>query len=181
MPGGAHHTFPTPARIAIVDFEVRSARPEDVASILDVAHRAWHQAHAPIVGQEAVDAFLEEYYEPDSFRTWIADEDAVVLVAEAEESGVVGYAFGNPTDDASTFALAHVYVAPDRWGEGIGARLLERVEREATRRDYDRLTLGVLAENDRAIGFYESGGFERTDEFYDDRLDTRGFTYEKEL
>lgn len=56
--------------------------------------------------------------------------------------------------------LQSLYVLPERWGEGVGTRLLEAgIDRLPP--DRERLHLGVHEANDRAIGFYESRGFER--------------------
>lgn len=70
---------------------------------------------------------------------------------------------------------------PDRWGEGIGRRLLERAEAAVDDRGGDRMELGVMADNDRASAFYATAGFDRVDEFYDQRLDTPGYTSAKGL
>lgn len=38
-----------------------------------------------------------------------------------------------------------------------------------------------MAENERAVNFYESAGYGREDEFYDDQIDTHGYTYAKPI
>ena len=50
--------------------------------------------------------------------------------------------------------LNHLYIAPDRWGWGLGNRLLE-----AARSDLDHLQLWVFEENTRARHFYSEHGF----------------------
>lgn len=164
-----------------MDVELRPAREADVGGIQRVADAAWHAAHAPIVGEAAVEAFLEDFYDAETFRT-LLDRDEALLDVAVDGDAVVGFAAAAPTeDDRRTYHLSRIYVDPDRWGEGVGGRLLERVERLAADRGADRLTLGVMAENERAVGFYQAAGYERTDDFYDDRLDTPGYTFEKEL
>ena len=76
---------------------------------------------------------------------------------------MAGFAHAGPNpEDEGVAELLRLYVRPERWGEGIGGRLLAAVEEELT--DYDRLTLSVLAENGVGIGFYEKRGFEREGE-----------------
>lgn len=144
-----------------------------------VADRAWHAAHAPIVGEAVAEAFLEEYYDAETFREHVADEASILLVAVEDE--VVGFALAGPTDEDETFGLSRIYVDPGRWGEGIGRRLLDRVEAAVADRGGRRISLGVMAENDRAVEFYEAAGYERTGAFRDDRIDTEAYTYAKEL
>jgi len=185
---------------------VRDATGADVPAIRAVAERAWRAAHEPIVGTDAVDAFLAEFYDADSFHERVGRADRFLRVAVAAGSGdrvggvdapagdgaaagsgggdadVVGYTLSLPDDDdPGVFHLAHIYVDPDRWGEGVGRTLLGDVETLAREQGADRLRLGVLAGNDRAVSFYERAGFERVDTGHDDRLAAANHTYEKRL
>jgi ribosomal protein S18 acetylase RimI-like enzyme len=163
-----------------MNIEIRSATPTDIDGIQRVANRAWHSAHGPIVGENTVDEFLEEYYDAESFRSLIENDDSIFDVAV--DSDVVGFVSAGPAGDGSTtFNLGRIYVLPDRWGEGIGQRLLVHTERKIEQRGGERIKLGVMAENERAVNFYESAGFQREGEFYDDRIDTYSYNYVKTI
>ena len=162
--------------------DVRAAGPADLEAISEVAEAAWGAAHEPIVGPGAVESFLEEHYDRDSFEPYLSADRPLLAVAEDEPRGVVGFVSASPDDDsAERFNLGRLYVHPDRWGEGFGRRLLAHAESAIAERGGERVSLGVMAENDRAVGFYESAGYERVDGFYDGRLDAEGYTYEKGL
>ena len=150
----------------------------DATSVRRVADAAWHDAHDDIVGPEAVEGFLEEYYDPTDLRERYANADGVTFVAE-DGGRVVGYATGVP--DENGYTLGSLYVHPDRQGEGIGGKLLNRVETTARTDGYDTLDLVVMAENDAAVGFYEAVGFERVDDHYDPNFDVDGYVYEKSV
>jgi len=156
---------------------VRVATPEDAPGVRRVADAAWHDAHAPIVGEEAVEAFLAEYYDVEGLRARYRNGDSTTFVAEDEE--IVGYATGVPAEDA--YDLGSIYVHPERQGEGVGSRLLAEVEARARDEDYDTLRLVVMADNDAARGFYEARGFEHTADDYDPDLDVENCVYEKPL
>jgi Acetyltransferases len=143
-----------------------------------VARTAWYAAHEAIVGEENVEQFLTEYYSHDALTERL-DADGPFLVAD--EPDVVGFAVAGPAEEPSTFVLDRIYVHPDRWGEGIGGRLLRTVERRAEDRDGERVRLGVIAENDRAVGFYEAAGYERVGEYNDERIGTTVYRYERRL
>lgn len=163
-----------------MDVEVRPAEYADIERIREVARRAWESAHEPIVGGDAVERFLTAYYDAESFRARIDREEAILDVAAA--SDVVGYVLASPDGEAAaTFDLSQIYVAPSRWGDGVGRTLLEHLERRVRDRGGSRVRLGVMAENDRAVRFYEAAGYRRTGEFYDDRIDAHGYTYAKDL
>ncbi len=62
-----------------------------------------------------------------------------------------------------TAFLDLIYVAPDRWGEGIGGLVLDRVIAEAAERGSGRLVLWTHEEdNERAQRLYAGRGFRRS-------------------
>lgn len=161
--------------------DVRQGLPDHVPGIKRVARRAWYAAHAPIIGPGTVEDFLAEHYDEASLESAIRDEDAILDVAVDDSGTVVGFVSATPTDEVATFALNRVYVHPDRWGEGVGRSLLTEVERAIDESGGDRIRLAVMAENDRAVAFYEAAGYDLIEEFYDDRIETRSYRYAKDL
>lgn len=161
--------------------ELRPARHADVAAVRSVATAAWQAAHESIIGADTVESFLAEHYDVESVRARVDHDDALFPVAVRDDA-VVGFALAGPTDaDDGVYALSQLYVSPDCWGAGIGSRLLDAVEERVAAAGGVRISLDVMAGNDRAIGFYESAGYRRTDESYDERIDATAYTYEKAL
>ena len=76
------------------------------------------------------------------------------------ESTVVGFASAERTW-ADEVELHTIYVHPDRWGEGVGAALLDEVAAWARAEGADRIACGVLADNAVGVGFFEAVGFRR--------------------
>jgi ribosomal protein S18 acetylase RimI-like enzyme len=138
--------------------EVRPAEHADIEALQRIAEEAWHAAHAPIVGAATVEAFLAEFYDADSFRDRIEAPDRHLLVAA--DDAPVGFACA-VASDGETFDLGMCYVAPARWGEGIGGRLLDHIEDRVVARGGSRIELGVMAGNVRARGFYEAAELDR--------------------
>ncbi len=79
-----------------------------------------------------------------------------VLAEEGDE--VVGYA-GLCAYDHEAYVQT-IGVRTDRWGQGLGTRLLEALLREAARRGNDEIVLEVRADNDRAQRLYRRYGFD---------------------
>jgi len=173
--------------------DVREATAGDVQAVQRVASAAWYAAHADIAGEAVVEEFLEEYYSTERLREDVASQSRLFLVAaddepaeegdgEVDGDAVLGFALALPADDdPGVFALGRIYVHPDSWGQGVGSRLLDRVESHVRAQSGSCLRLGVMAENERAVGFYESRGFERVEADHDDRLDVRRYVYAKDL
>ncbi len=139
--------------------EFRTATPADAVAVQRVAREAWHAVHAPIIGVDAVEDMLTEWYDRDDLETAIRDDDATMILAVEEE--VIGFAEGGPSEDGPADAVVgRLYVHPDRWRAGIGTELLSRLFADLRTRNYDSVWLAVMAENDVAHGFYEKHGFE---------------------
>lgn len=149
--------------------EIRDAEPSDAAAIAAVARESWHAAYDDILGAETVESTVDEWYGDDSLREQIREaadaEGACFLVAD--DDGVVGFANAGPSrdwasdpDDPDAF-FSRLYVAPERWGEGVGTELTAHVVRRLREAGHERVWLEVFDENDRGRTFYESLGFER--------------------
>lgn len=121
-------------------------------------------------------------------RGHIENPTAFLFVAEGAE-GVVGIAVGMQglAEDGAgppIRDLCHVgavFVAPGRWGEGLGRALVDAVLSEARSRGYGRAQLWTHAGNRRAHRLYENRGFHRTGREKEDDLDETIVHYERVL
>ncbi len=139
---------------------LRPGGPEDFEAALavvraaDTARLAGHDA--PAVVGERTRAHLEN---PDSFLT-VAEVGGEVVGMALGSQGLSDDGAGPPIE-----GLCHVgavFVSPERWGAGIGGRLVDRVLEEARARGYTRAQLWTHADNPRARRLYEHRGFRHT-------------------
>jgi ribosomal-protein-alanine N-acetyltransferase len=79
------------------------------------------------------------------------------VVAEGEDSGILGYAVC--WNVAGESHLLNIAVAPARRGAGIGRGLLRECIRRGARAGSTRIHLEVRAENGEALRLYRSEGF----------------------
>jgi drug/metabolite transporter (DMT)-like permease/GNAT superfamily N-acetyltransferase len=61
--------------------------------------------------------------------------------------------------------VKRMYVAPDARGHGLGRRMLERLEQEASGLGYTRLRLDTGAQLTEAMGLYRSAGYQEIDDY----------------
>jgi GNAT superfamily N-acetyltransferase len=111
---------------------------------------------APAIADVFLDSFHATYDFPlahadDEVRGWVRDDmvatrETWVAIDDTEVVGLMVVAPGH---------LEHLYVAPNRLGQGIGGQLLGH----AKRRSPDGLSLWTFQVNDRARRFYERRGF----------------------
>ncbi len=147
--------------------DVREVVPADAASIREVARESWLAAYDEVLDRETISKTVDDWYAVDDLERSIVEArdraGATFLVADADDEGVVGFAHARPWQDDPTVAyLIRIYVRPDLWDEGIGHRLLERLEADLEGA-FDRLRLVVLADNDVGVSFYEATGFDRVE------------------
>jgi GNAT superfamily N-acetyltransferase len=139
---------------------VRRGGPADFGSAVEVWRaaneaRLGGRASPPTVQLERLHAALRE---PDSFL-FVADDGDISGMAVGMQ-GLADDGAGPPIGD-----LCHVgavFVAPERWGAGLGGELVEAVLFEARSRGYGRAQLWTHADNPRAQRLYEGRGFRRT-------------------
>lgn len=120
----------------------REAFPEVVAKAPDLEQRVEHW-------QELLDGETDLAY---------------TLVAEQRGHAVGFCSLATPGRDADTgdrtAEIAAFYVAPSRWGNGIGTALMEQALEELKSEQWQNATLWVLVENEAARRFYSRFGFE---------------------
>ncbi|WP_115865519.1 GNAT family N-acetyltransferase [Halorussus litoreus] len=151
-----------------MDATIRDATPEDASAVRRVARKSWHAAYDDILGVETVDSVVDDWYDAEGLARSVRRDDGRFLVAESSpDAGIVGFAQAvlgdggaNAATDGSTAAeLPRIYVHPDRWAEGVGSALLDRIESWCREEGAGRLRLLVLADNEVGNAFYEARGY----------------------
>lgn len=149
------------------DVIVRPAEAGDVADVRRIARESWHAAYDDIVGPDAVESVVSEWYDLTHLRRSVERDDGVFLVAETDandtnddsDSEIVGFGQGVLGSEDDAAELPRIYVHPDYWGEGVGSELLKRIEDWLAEHGAERLRLIVLADNEVGNAFYESHGY----------------------
>jgi ribosomal-protein-alanine N-acetyltransferase len=96
-------------------------------------------------------------WQPQTFRSLVSQDRALILVAEVTGAGIVGYAVLWWVLDQGE--LANLAVREPFQGRGIGSALLDKVMRAAAARGVETVFLEVRSSNHRAYDLYLSRGF----------------------
>ena len=153
--------------------EIRDATDDDHDAIREVARDTWHATYDEL-DAEMIDETVAEWYADDELESaiegWYADGGLAIeldaletefLVAEVDGE-VVGFTHGIVQGEEGD--VLRMYVHPDHQGEGIGSALHERLCDRLEEAEIERIRALDLASNDAARAFYQSHGFEETDE-----------------
>jgi ribosomal protein S18 acetylase RimI-like enzyme len=135
-----------------------SADVDAAVSIYERSNLARRQGAWP--GQAArVDHVRARLRDPDAWLVVATERPEMVAMASAralrEHDGQ------GPVIPGGCF-LGFLYVAPERWGRGIGGALLDAVVAEAIRRHQPRIYLLTHPDNVRSQRLYRSRGFSPT-------------------
>ena len=129
---------------------VRRATPEDARALAELHVASWRAGYKGIVSDEHLAAQSVD----QRHAMWderLADESNAVLVAgEIELDGFVAF-------EPETREIRALYVAPDRFRQGVGTELIEAAH-DALDGD---TALWVFERNDRAFAFYARHGYTR--------------------
>lgn len=157
---------------------IRRGGPPD----FDAAVEVWRAANEARLGGRPVPAEhggrMRRHMEAPGAFLFVADEGHLSGMAVGMP-GLAGDGAGPPVD-----GLCHVgavFVAPGRWGQGLGGELVDAVLAEAHARGYTRAQLWTHAGNTRAHRLYTGRGFERTGREKTDDLGKTILHYERDL
>jgi len=144
--------------MATITIATRKAGPRDARKIADAHDSAWTNAYSGIVPYAALNRMVRRRGE----KWWL---DAIrrstfVMVIEAGDT-IAGYAtLGRNRVSTLPFEgeIYELYLRPEYQGIGLGEKLFLAARGELKRRCLRGSVVWVLADNHRAIRFYQNAG-----------------------
>ncbi len=151
------------------NIEIRQAVPSDAQAIAAIHVASWRAAYANLMPAAYLAGLSVERRILDWRNALESRRLHVALARDAD--GIAGWiAYGKCRDsdkDATWAEIEALYLHPARYGQGIGALLIEHACAALAKMGYAQVSLWVLVENKRARTFYERAGFE-----HDERIKT---------
>jgi ribosomal protein S18 acetylase RimI-like enzyme len=138
---------------------VRLGGPDEFRAGITVWRAANHaRLGAPLEASHEVR--VRGYEDAEGFFFVVAEDHGEVI------GGVIGMQAraddGKGDPERGLCHIAMVFVAPDRWSQGIGTCLLDALFAEARARGFDRAQLWADADNDRSQALFERTGLRRS-------------------
>ena len=99
-----------------------------------------------------------------AMRQFAEARNALTVVAETDAGDVAGFCIAH-VERARKGLNAYVVtldVAPQQRRQGLARQMMQRIEQQAAEAGCDAVALHVSVENEGAIAFYESEGYERS-------------------
>lgn len=136
---------------------LRDGVEADLSPVAALKVSSWADTYRPLVGSEVVDQLLDVDDHRSTIQQDLRKRQAFLLVAEAPDGEIVGFALSF-VDDAGEPFLESLHVRPDIRGTGIGAALLHATTNRWAAGGFGTMSLHVLAANIAARRFYERLG-----------------------
>lgn len=143
--------------------EVRAASVEDAHAIADVHVASWQAAYAGQLPNRYLDGLSAD----NRTSTWVevlSQEPPTAVFVIGADDHLMGFAaVGASRDDDAPSGqvgeVAAIYARDEAWGRGVGRQLMAKALQHLRATGFEDATLWVLDSNDRAIEFYEGGGW----------------------
>jgi GNAT superfamily N-acetyltransferase len=156
------HDTPAPAR-------ARRAASADASVVAELLHDFNTEFDTASPGVDVLTRRL---------RSLLAGPDTIAYLVGAPAAGVALLTLRtNVWYDGPVALLDELYVAPDRRGEGLGSRMMERILADAAATGVSAIEINVDEADVDAQRFYERHGFSGTEPDTGDRA----FYYSREL
>jgi GNAT superfamily N-acetyltransferase len=136
---------------------IRPATPDDARALAEVHVASWRAGYRGLIPDDDL-AQLSVDEREEMWLTILAGHEGTVLVAGddgADATGAPGTIAGLIAFVPAAREIRALYVAPARFGQGIGSALLEAAHAQLG----PDCALWVLEDNERALRFYARYGY----------------------
>ena len=138
-----------------MDITIKQMETDDEIKGKAFVHwKSWQKAYPGIVDQGYLDSLTLEKCESIAYR-WL---DNILVAKDGERViGFVGYGKYRSDELENTGEIYAIYVLAEYYGKSVGFQLMQ--EALSRLKEYDRIAVWVLKDNERAIRFYERYGY----------------------
>ena len=141
---------------------LRNWTKEDFQTVRDILLITWKDAYH-FIHEKDITAHLENFYSETKLLELFNNHLVKGILAEIENESVGWMKLFND-EMADKFFISSLYVLPEFQGYGIGKKLLQKAEEIASKMKYDKVWLGVMKDNVKALDWYKKIGFNFVEE-----------------
>ena len=142
---------------------IRHAEPEDARAVAEIHVQAWRAAYADIFSEDFLKSLTVASRQ--AFWTQFLKEKQGDLLVAIDGDRLLGWInIGPCRDQDAAIGDAEIwafYASPAAWSTGVGRRLWWAAQTSLREQAFRRCCLWALAQNARAMRFYQVAGFER--------------------
>ena len=140
-----------------VEIKLRYWTKADFNTVKEILLTTWKDTYS-FIPEEDILSHFEKFYNKQSLIEILEDPFSKGIIAEFE-SKPVGWMKLFEDKINKRFYISSLYILPDYQGFGIGKKLLNEAYLIAMQKEYDRIWLGVMTKNVKAVDWYKNIGF----------------------
>lgn len=146
---------------------IRRCISGDEAALALIGQATFLETFAGILSGSSILGHCKNAHSEELYRQWLSDTCHALWLVEARPGDApIGFMVLAPPDlplpdTESDIELKRIYLLSKFQGSGIGKSLLRHAVEYANSQGARRLLLGVYANNDKAIAFYQHVGFRK--------------------
>jgi ribosomal protein S18 acetylase RimI-like enzyme len=141
---------------------LRNWTKEDFQTVRNILLVTWKDAYHFIPEKDII-THLENYYSEAKLLELFNNHLVRGILAEIE-SRPIGWMKLYNDELVEKFFISSLYVLPEFQGYGIGKKLLQKAEETAKKLKHDKVWLGVMKDNVKALEWYRKIGFQFIEE-----------------
>jgi ribosomal protein S18 acetylase RimI-like enzyme len=138
---------------------IRPWQKSDLPSIRRVTWKSWIATYSSFIPENDLRSYFDTHYTDASLLSMFDDPSGQGFIAETDDH-IVGYLRLFVNRDENRLYIPSLHVLQDFQGQSIGRRLLDSAEEYAAGKRMDRLWIGVMVKNRRALVYYRKVGFQ---------------------
>lgn len=135
---------------------------EDFGAVRNILLITWKDTYN-FIPEKDILTHLEKYYSEDKLLDLFNNEQVNGIISEIGDKQA-GWMKLYEDQAAKRFYISSLYVLPQYQGFGIGKKLLFNAEELASKSNYNKVWLGVMKDNVKALDWYQKIGFKFTEE-----------------
>ena len=144
------------------EITLRNWTEKDFQTVRNILLVTWKDAYQFIPEKDII-THLEKYYSEAKLLELFNNHLVKGILAELESKSVGWMKLFND-EMADKFFISSLYVLPEFQGYGIGGNLLFKAEETAVKLKHDKVWLGVMKDNVKALEWYKKLGFQFVEE-----------------
>lgn len=136
---------------------IRKWRMNDFQIVRNILLKTWLDTYS-FIPEDDIKFYLDKYYSEEKLKVIYTDKDTQCFISELNVKPV-GWMKTFNNISQGRFYVSSLYVLPEFQGFRIGSMLMKKAEEIAKSKNFDRIWLGVMSKNIKALKWYEKKGF----------------------
>lgn len=139
------------------EIKIRKWMKSDFKSVRKILLQTWLKTYS-FIPEKDLHIHFEKFYNEAKLNILYTDPYTQCFISELNGTPAGWMKLLNNVSQ-KRFYVSSLYVLPEFQGFGIGKALMNKADETARSKNYDRIWIGVMSENKRALNWYTKQGF----------------------